>query len=248
MQISDNILLNNPEPDTIPLKEALLELIWPTRCVGCETPGQLLCDKCRALLKTINPQNACPHCGAPHGQLICTECYSSQGREQFSFSQAVCAVEFEAISARMVVLYKNHNEHRLAKVIAGYLYHAIPKSWFIWADCICWIPVDKKTLRRRGFDQMQSVARQLTKLADKPALPLLTKLPVKDQRELGRRQRRQNLQGSFTISSSPATPAPANVILIDDVLTTGATLDIAAQTLLNAGSKEVRAAAFTRVW
>jgi ComF family protein len=159
----------------------------------------------------------------------------------------------------MVVLYKNGNEHRLANLMSEYLFDCIPKHWFIWADCICWIPVDKKTLRRRGFDHMQVVAQELSAKLGLPAVHLLEKIPAKDQRKLSRQQRRQNLEGSFYYSEqaqndleSPGSQSknhqPTNILLIDDVLTTGATLDIAAQTLLEAGAKEVRVATVTRVW
>jgi ComF family protein len=238
---------NQQSTNPTSIKESLLELVWPTRCVGCETLGQLLCDNCKDILKAIDVYKACPRCGAPYGQIICTECYSRKGPEKFSFSQAVCALEFESVCARMVVLYKNQNEHRLAQIMAERLYTAIPKRWLKWADCISWIPVDRKTLRRRGFDQMQPVAAELARITSKPALDLLTKKPVKDQRELDRQQRRKNLQGSFDCKAGSAR-LPSHIILIDDVLTTGATLDIAAETLLDGGAQEVRVAAFARVW
>ena len=54
--------------------EGLAEALWPTRCVGCDQPGTLLCDRCRAELPWIEQRLACPVCGAPFGFLTCTEC------------------------------------------------------------------------------------------------------------------------------------------------------------------------------
>jgi ComF family protein len=230
--------------DVITLKEALLELVWPTRCVGCETPGKLLCPECQAKLKIIDTSTACPYCGAPYGRIICTECYGADGPEKFNFAQAVCALEFEDISARLAVLYKNGNEHRLAMFMAVQMLNVLPRSWLIWADCITWIPVDKKTLRRRGFDHMQVIADELARLTMLPELDLLCKNPVKDQRNLGRQLRRQNLEGGFSCK----TIVPDNILLVDDVLTTGSTFDAASKALIDAGAKEVRVLAFTRVW
>ena len=54
--------------------EAATELLWPTRCVGCDQPGELLCDECRAALPWVEQRLACPVCGTPYGSLTCTGC------------------------------------------------------------------------------------------------------------------------------------------------------------------------------
>lgn len=54
--------------------EAAAELLWPTRCVGCDQPGELLCDECRAALPWVEQRLACPVCGTPYGSLTCTGC------------------------------------------------------------------------------------------------------------------------------------------------------------------------------
>lgn len=57
-------------------KEGIEELLWPTRCVLCDVPGTLLCDECRLELPYIDPLDACPRCGHPHGRFACVNCNS----------------------------------------------------------------------------------------------------------------------------------------------------------------------------
>ena len=74
-----------------------LELVAPTRCVGCDEPGALLCDECLAALPWVRQELACPNCGAPHGGLTCTEC-----SEPWETRACVCALGFLGPVRRLV--------------------------------------------------------------------------------------------------------------------------------------------------
>lgn len=226
---------------------ASVELVWPTRCAGCEQRGELLCNTCNTALLTIEQKDACGICGAPFGKFICTECYSAEGKQQPVFSHAVAAVEMDELSGRLVVLYKDHDEHRLGALFAEKIKQHIPFTWLSWIQVVTWIPADKKALRRRGFDHMESVARELSAGIGVPYQRFLTKSTCRDQRGLSREQRRLNLQESFSLIESQKLKG-LQVLVLDDVHTTGATLDAAADVLLQGGAKEVRAASFARVW
>ncbi len=241
------MLAVNNTSEGFSLLSTALELIWPTRCAGCEKPGSLLCDDCKRALVPVSIAEACVHCGAPFGRRICTECYSSEGKEQFSFTRAVSCVEMDELSGRIIVLYKDNNEHRLAEYVAHELYSTLPPSWLQWADVLTWIPADKKALRRRGFDHMERIAKHLATLTNLPAQQLLQKLPGRDQRSLNREERRINLERSLSLAAN-LTAIPPRCLLIDDVFTTGVTLDTAAALLKAGGAQEVRVASFARVW
>jgi competence protein ComFC len=169
----------------------------------------------------------------------------------------------------MVVVYKDGDERRLANYCAAELLAAIPPSWWQWADCLTWIPSDKRSLRRRGFSPIRLIAHKLSALVEVPAQALLKKSPTKDQRHLGRSGRRANLLGCFSLLDATERPFPGGsgrslsletarcgsghslpdkVVLIDDVFTTGATLDSAAAQLCEGGVSEVRVATLVRVW
>jgi predicted amidophosphoribosyltransferase len=242
------------------LGTAALELIWPTRCVGCERLGTLLCESCADALPFIDQTLACPRCGAPAGLLVCTECTPVYEPQSFAFAQARCTLEFSELTRRLIVAYKDGGERRLAPVLARLLAHAIPAEWRRWADALTWIPADARAFRRRGFDHMALLASALAEQIGLPAVSLLAKQVCADQRGLGRTQRAGNTSEVFSVralpqdgcaTDFPSHSRPGHLILIDDVFTTGATLDAAAHTLLHSHDldiREVRVATVGRVW
>jgi len=264
---------NYPIPASDGLLDGILELVWPTRCLGCEKPGVLLCEECALKLPFIEQTTACPRCGAPYGQLICTECYDRTGPIPLSFSAAVCAFSFDETVARLIKGYKDQGERRLAAPLALVLVQALPESWYEWADAFTFIPAGHRAYRKRGFDHMEEIATHVASSTGLEMLRLLEKTEADDQRPLGREQRFQNLEGAFRVlphtqrllntTPAPLSPAPLttapfttaplsspslNLLLIDDVLTTGATLDAASNALISAGAGDIRVATVARVW
>ena len=127
----------------------------------------------------------------------------------------------------------------LAEAIRTYL----PGSY----DCITWTPVSAVRRRERGYDQAQLLAQATAEALGKQALPLLTK--VKDTKAQSAltdgRLRKSNVAGVYSVPR-PHEVAGKKILVIDDILTTGATLEEAAQTLRAAGAAQVVAAAFCR--
>ncbi|MCL1847783.1 MAG: double zinc ribbon domain-containing protein [Coriobacteriia bacterium] len=235
------------------LAEGLLELVWPTRCVGCEKHGTLLCGSCQEELSCIDQTLACPRCGAPLGRLVCTECttvYEDQPKD-LPFTQARCAWEFNRLSRRIITFYKDRGEQRLATLLAATLAGVIPLEWRLWADLVTWIPADAEAIKRRGFDHVAMIAVPFAQKCGLRINPLLMKRPHEDQRRLGREGRKRNMRAAFSLKEGVESRLPAtmrNIILVDDVFTTGATLSAATEVLLAAGAKEVRVVTVCRVW
>jgi ComF family protein len=97
------------------------------------------------------------------------------------------------------------------------------------------VPPRPGKIRRQGWDQVEYLARRL----EKEGFPLrrcLRRLPSRTQKKLGRRERLENLEGRF----APTAAVPRRALLIDDVMTTGATLESCARVLKDAGAEEVR--------
>ncbi len=217
----------------------LLELLAPTRCAGCDLPGVLLCERCRRAIVRVATAAACPRCGAPDGARHCSEC---DGRT-YAFAGARCAGVLTHPLARLVVLYKDGGERRLAPVLATLLVEALA-DWTAWPDAVAGIPASRSAMLRRGFDHGAVLADSLASELSVARLAALVSAAKGDQRRLGREQRAANVARGLV--SRPGIVVPSRVLLVDDVLTTGATLDAAARVLLAAGAAEVRVAAVAR--
>lgn len=232
--------------------EAALELFWPTRCVGCDQPGELLCEECRAALPWIEQRLACPVCGAPYGFLTCTEC-----ERDWQPRATVAALGFRGTPARIVTCLKDAHELRLAPVVAAAMACALeeaaawpaadgaPRFDAAATDGICFVPATAAAYARRGFDHMELVARGLSGLLGIPVADVLVRPHARDQRELGRQARAENLSGTVRATEDLAG---ARLLLVDDVATTGASFAEATRALLARGALPPTACAFARVW
>ncbi len=218
---------------------ALLEIVSPVRCAGCGLPGFALCPTCSASMALIDVGRACSRCGAPSRGLPCVEC---AGR-RFAFSAAACAGRLEPPLSRAVTLYKDAAERRYAELLGSLVADACVR-WHGWPDVVCAVPPTRTALLRRGFDHTDAIARAVARRLRAPYAPLLAVARREDQRQLGRDARFANMAGAFTVLDRGRVPA--RVLVVDDVLTTGATLDGAARALLAAGAVEVRVAAVAR--
>ena len=236
-------------------RAAALELLSPTRCVACERPGSLVCDACAARIMTIDPTFACLRCGAPFGSLLCTECQSESSQDEKGAGNCLAACVFEGVPARIVRVYKDGGERRLAALIAHALFAAVCRAqeavparmdaFALDADAVVFVPVTSAAYRRRGFDHMEAVACEFSNLIGIPVLDALVKQDAYDQRKLDRGGRLANAEDAYSVVESVAG---MRLLLIDDVITTGATMDSCAEVLRRAGAVKIDCLAFARVW
>ena len=244
-------------------RELLLEALSPTRCASCERPGALICPSCRQAMVRIDPKSSCTRCGAPFGSLVCTECGAQhepgealrRGRPLPRMDRCLAATVFKGPPARIVRAYKDAGERRLAPLIAGELLDAAVRAeaeaperyggLISGASGIVFVPATAEAYCRRGFDHMELVARALAADADAPLVDALVKHGSADQRALGRQGRFAGARGAFEVVLDVRG---ARLLLVDDVITTGATASAAAEALKRAGAQHVDVLAFARVW
>lgn len=238
------------------LADAALELLWPTRCVLCDLPGELLCPTCRARLPWIEQRFACPTCGAPHGSLTCTQCIKDDDAD-WPARACVCALSFDGAGAKLATAFKDAHELRLAPVVAAAMATALDEA-AAWpardgyprfdageVDGLCYVPATREAYQRRGFDHMELVARELSWLLALPLADVLVRDSARDQRDLGRSERAANLAGTVEVVEPVSS---MRLLLIDDVITTGASMRTCTEALLAHGADSVAACALARVW
>ena len=233
--------------------DALAEIVAPTRCAGCERCGTVLCDSCMAKVELYATQKLCPRCAAPYGRLVCTECND----EEFSFTGTVSCGLLADELARAVVIYKDGFERRLGTVfgdlLAGRLALRIAAGLDEPFDIVTWIPPTKRALNRRGFDHAGILAVHVARCFDVPFEQVLIRSPMRDLRTLSRADRALEVQASYRFDEDMlregASPiAGKRILLVDDVFTTGATLEGATTLLLDVDAASVRCAVIARTW
>lgn len=247
-----------------------MELVWPTRCVGCDAPGTLLCEACRSRLPAIERALACPRCGAPFGSLVCTECTDcrERGRDEGSdegpgeagdahlpdalagLSGVVCYGVLAWPLDAVVHAYKDAGERRVAGLLAGMAAQAVRGAAagggpFARVEAVTFVPATPAAYARRGYDHMELVARALACELGLPVVDALARSDGADQRGLARGERLRSADAGWSVV---ADVRGVRLLLADDVLTTGATLGAAARTLLAAGAAGVWGATVARAW
>lgn len=155
--------------------------------------------------------------------------------------QVASVFEFVDPCRKLITTYKDRKEVRLASVLAELLIGYIDPAWIAPGDtAIVVIPGRHHAIRERGFDHMKLVGEHLAQLTHLPLLAALVPNERGDQRGLSASSRQRNMHDSFLPNPShPLAALPTRIILVDDVLTTGATLTSAATTLKQMGAEKV---------
>lgn len=222
------------------------EFLYPTRCVGCDASSTLLCDSCQKILPWIDQKWACPVCGAPYGWLVCTEC-----KKDWASSTCISAFRYAGPAAKLITCYKDHFEGRLIPVLVAALLGALEEAqnlerlYLSAFDAITFIPASASAYARRGFDHMEYIARLLAQETSTALADVLIHHHTKDQRKFGREDRIANVAGAFEAITDVSG---AHILLIDDVITTGASIREATQALLKRGAAQVACASIARTF
>lgn len=207
----------------------LLDLIYPPRCPFCGrvlNPGEEgLCSLCQTKLPWVEkpgkPVDFCEGCLSP-----------------LWYREGV---------RRAVHSYKFRGGRDHGRLFAMLMTQALKDQWEDPVDVIVWVPLSRRHLRRRGYDQAEFLARRIGELTGVAVSPALTKLreTLTQSRQTGPSARRANVLGAYGIADPEAVEGK-RVLLVDDVCTSGATLSECAACLLMAGAKSVVGLTFAR--
>lgn len=211
-------------------KENVLELFFPTKCPFCHRlTGDSrikVCEKCISSL--------------PYTQ------YGAQSQHFPYIAKCVAPVYYEAGVRDSVKRFKFGGAGFYGKIYAKFIAKCIDEN-AISCDIITWTPISRRRYRKRGYNQAEVIAKELARLLGVPCMPLLKK--IKDNPAQSGisdpKSRKANVAGVYE-SNAPEKVKGSVILIVDDVVTTGATLSECARVLKQSGAGTVYAAAFAR--
>ncbi len=229
-----------------------IDIVLPPRCLSCGEPvatvGQL-CGPCWTGAEFIS-EPYCRCCGLPLDYdvgpgAVCGEC----ARRAPAFHQARSALRYEGTGRSLVLALKHGDRTETVPALAAWMVRTagdlIEKG-----DLVVPVPLHRRRLFDRRFNQSALLAAEIGKLTgtEVGARTLVRRRPTPPQKGLSRQARFRNLQGAISVRDSDrARIVDRRAVLVDDVMTTGATAENCARTLLRAGCREVNVLTVTRV-
>jgi ComF family protein len=228
------------------LCEGFLELLYPRRCLICKarllnqaSVDNLVCAACWSRVKK-NPPPFC-HCCGRHLDVrrsvknLCWGCF----RRTFAFDRAFCPCLYEGVLKELIHQFKYGQKDYLGKLLTRHMIDFIKeyRMPIEYVDMVVPIPLAAGRLRDREFNQARILARCLAEEFDVRLIDnaLVRSRMTQSQTELSQDKRLTNIQGSFAVKNAQAIKG-RNLLVVDDVLTTGATVSEAAAVLKKAGA------------
>lgn len=206
------------------LFSAIWEAMFPyiPKCVVCGTEKDV-------------PDYLCPACAAELNAL-------GGGKTSAAGLCACAAYRYDGAAVSIVQRYKYGGSRYLSVFMAHAMLRAAIEAQLHF-DCVCHVPLHPKKRRKRGFDQAALLAMRLSALTGKPFCPAVKRVRnTPSQTKLGVDERKENMRGAFEASA----PVIGRVLLVDDVLTTGATVSECAAVLKAAGADSITVLSFAR--
>ncbi len=223
----------------------ILSFLFPKRCVNCKKFGDYLCTDCFAKLDFSVPL-ICAVCGrGAIGGITHPGCHT-----RYSIDGVFASVIYKGITKKLVYQFKfQPNLSDLKRTIGDLFYEGlIQQEGFYQAleqgSCLVSVPLHSSRMRERGYNQASLLAQGLGGKLDLPVSNLLLR-KNKTMSQVGKTEaeRRENMKGAFAVSRLHFKEV-STVFLVDDVLTSGATFNEAANILKRAGVKKVWGLAF----
>lgn len=216
----------------------------PTPCAVCRGwDSQRICSTCSARWTRLLPR--CPRCAdevpgaGPDGLRVCGACL----RDPPPFHRSIAALDFAFPWDGLVSAFKFHEALDLADALAARLDDAVSRAGPDGADLVLPVPLSAGRLRERGYNQAWELARRVARRQGLPAMPdlLLRLRDTPQQSRLALADRAGNVRGAFCVEPARRSAlAGRHVALVDDVMTSGATVAAAAQELLRSGAAAVQ--------
>lgn len=219
----------------------ILKLVYPMHCPVCDEivrPGELICPECEGKIRMAS-EPVCKRCGkvlSDERKEYCTDC----GKIQHSFEQGKAVFVYEGAMRQSMYRFKYSNKREYAEFFTQRTL-LMYEGWIrrMGVEVIVPIPMYRGKVRRRGYNQAEVFAKALGRELNLPVeTALVARMrDTRPQKELNDRQRRQNLKNAFQFTSNIVKYS--RILLVDDIYTTGSTMDAVADVLLSAGVDKV---------
>ncbi|MGC1479169.1 MAG: ComF family protein [Chthoniobacterales bacterium] len=233
-----------------PWQTALSGLFFPPHCAVCEralSAGALICAGCAAGVRRVELPR-CGVCSHPFdgvaGEMECSNC---RGHE-FYFDTAVSVMRCVGSVRDLLHRFKYGRERYLRRILGEWLAEALddPRLADVKPDVLVPVPLHPARLRERQFNQAFELSEWVTRLRGVPTRQVLgRKRYTTTQTRFDRERRMQNLRDAFVLRQN-ADVTNNHILLVDDILTTGSTLDECGRVLLEAGAASVNAITVAR--
>ena len=229
------------------------KLLWPARCAACNVPvpeGDVFCEVCAFAISWLGP--TCPGCGLPTPMAVQDELCPGCRALPLPFSRVWPVLGYGGSLARAILHLKHGRRRHLARPLGMLLVPALVKAMEAGIDVLCPVPLHPRRLRQRGFNQALELLRAAER-AGRGSRRRATIVPhnlrrVRDTPSLGLESpasRRRIVAGAF-VAHRPELFKDRRILLVDDVMTTGATLAECARVLFRAGAADVQVTALAR--
>ncbi len=199
-----------------------LDFIWPQFCLDCGKEGKICCDVCFKILELLPPD---------------TKPWDKENN--FSFNACYVCLDYDNNLVKKLIKYYKYNYlENLADFLTNILARQARKLHLPANTIITNIPLHKHKRKQRGFDQTEILAKKLAKQLNLEYQPLLKRVKkTKIQAQLSKQDRLKNIQGAFVLKKQISTTN--TILLLDDIATTGATLNQASTILKQAGFSNI---------
>lgn len=212
----------------------LLDLLMPPACASCSRMGAIICAACLQAFQAPS---------RPADRFLAADAGVVVGE---SLSLAMAAFAYEAGIRRALAALKYGGASRVAPIVAKAAVPALRRLLAVSGPAMLVpIPISDERRRTRGYNQAELIARQLARSAHLPTAEVLDRIrPTARQHRLSRMARLRNLQDA--LAARPGARMPTVAILVDDIITTAATLEAGASVLRAAGCDAVYGFAIAR--
>lgn len=212
------------------LLQRIVELITPQHCLSCSRSGEIICDSCLPRLATASA-GTCVRCNRiSAGGKTCVSC-----RNHIVIRGVSVASYYDGTVKELILRLKFHRDRSAARAAAELILTRINSKTMLF-DVITAVPVSPNRFRERGYNQAELIAKEVSRNLNVPYRTLLGRNNGEHQLGKDRKTRMEQVKMVFYPQKSIGND---RILIIDDVVTTGATLDACSRVLKAAGAKNV---------